>query len=208
MNSKAVETIEVPGYQGRAVEVRKGDVVRITDVEGCQIGDLFLIARDDPMEIFSPALTRLVNFTPFPRVGEPFISSRRRAMVTLITDRSPGRHDMTFAPCDPEFYRTLGAGDNHPSCRNNFERAMQAIGRSIPVYPDPVNVFQNTPIDAQGNYILGQTQTKPGDYIELRCEMDLVVALTACSTDVPLEGVEPIGGKSTPLRIEVFRGGK
>src|SRR5262245_36042919 len=157
MNSKtATQTIEVPGYQGRAVEVRKGDLVRITDVEGCQIGDLFLIARNDPMEIFSPALTRLVNFTPFPRVGEPFISSRRKPMVTLVADTSPGRHDMTFAPCDPEFYRTLGAGDNHPSCRSNFESAMRAIGRSIPVYPDPVNVFQNTPIDVQGNYILGQ----------------------------------------------------
>ena len=127
MNTKAVEKIDVPGYQGRAIEVRKGDLVRVIDVEGCQIGDLFLIARDDPMEIFSPALTRLVNFTPFPRIGESFISSRRRPMVTLIADKSPGRHDMTFAPCDPELYRTLNAGDNHPSCRNNFERAMQAM---------------------------------------------------------------------------------
>jgi uncharacterized protein YcgI (DUF1989 family) len=205
MTTKAVETIDIPGYQGRAVEVRNGDRVRITDVEGCQIGDLFLIARDDPMEIFSPALTRLVNFTPFPRVGESFISSRRRPMVTLIADASPGRHDMTFAPCDPDFYRTLGAGADHPSCRSNFEHAMRVIGRKIPVYPDPVNVFQNTPIDIQGNYVLGQTLTKPGDYIDLRCEMDLVIALTACSTDVALEGVQPIGGKSTPLRIEIFR---
>jgi uncharacterized protein YcgI (DUF1989 family) len=198
------KTIEVPGYQGRAVEVRTGDRIRITDVEGCQIGDLFLIARDDPMEIFSPALTRLVNFTPFPRIGESFVSSRRRPMVTLIADSSPGRHDMTFAPCDPEFYRTLGAGDDHPSCRSNFEQAMRSIGRSIPVYPDPVNVFQNTPVDAQGNYVLGSTLTKPGDCIELRCEMDLVIVLTACSTDVPLDGVQPIGGRSTPLRIEIF----
>jgi uncharacterized protein len=206
MNTNAaVKTIEIPGYQGRAVVVSKGQRVRITDVEGCQIGDLFLIARDDPMEIFSAALTRLVNFTPFPRVGESFISSKRRAMVTLIADHSPGRHDMTFAPCDPDFYKILGAGDNHPSCRSNFENAMRAIGRTIPIYPDPVNVFQNTPIDASGNYILGETLTKPDDYIDLRAEMDLVIALTACSTDVPLEGVHPIGGKSTPLRIEIFR---
>lgn len=197
--------IEVPGYQGRAVEVRQGDRVRITDVEGCQIGDLFLIGLHDPMEVLSPALTRLVNFTPFPRPGQSFISSRRRPMLTLLRDTSPGVHDMTFAPCDPEFYRVLGAGDDHPSCRVNFENAMRALGREIAVHPDPVNLFQNTPVDPQGNYVLGQTLTRPGDYVELRCEMDLVVALTACSTDVALEGVQPIGGKSTPLKIEVFR---
>ena len=198
------QSIVVPGYEGRAVEVRRGNRVRITDVEGSQIGDLFLIARDDPTEIFSPALTRLVNFTPFPRVGQPFISNRRRPMVTLVADHTPGRHDMTFAPCDPEFYREHGAGDSHPSCRGNFEHAMRSIGRSIPIHPDPVNVFQNTPVDAQGNYVLGQTLTKPGDYIDLRCEMDLVLALTACSTDIPLDGVYPIGATSTPLRIEGF----
>ncbi len=203
MNEKAYKTIEVPGYEGRAVEVRAGDTVRIIDVEGCQIGDLFLIARNDPNEIFSAARTRLVNFTPFPRIGQSFYSTQRRAMVTLVADASPGRHDMTFAPCDPEFYVTFGGGENHPSCRCNFENAMQSIGRHIAVYPDPVNVFQNTPIDAQGNYILGKTLTKPGDYIELRCEMDLVIVLTACSTDVPLEGVYPNGNESTPLRIEV-----
>jgi uncharacterized protein len=206
MNASAPEkTVEIPGYQGRAVEARQGNRIRIIDVEGCQIGDLFLIARDDPMEIFSSALTRLVNFTPFPRVGQSFISSRRRPMVTLIADASPGRHDMTFAPCDPEFYRTLAAGDHHPNCRSNFESAMRAAGRRIPVYPDPVNVFQNTPVDAQGNYVLGQTLTKPGDYIDLRCEMDLVIALTACSTDVALDGVYPNGDASTPLRIEVYQ---
>jgi len=206
MNADAPEkTIEIPGYEGRVVEARKGARIRITDVEGCQIGDLFLISRDDTMEVFSPALTRLVNFTPFPRAGQPFISSRRRPMATLIADDSPGVHDMTFAPCDPEFYRALGAGDDHPSCRSNFEQAMRSIGLPIAVYPDPINVFQNTPVDAEGNYILGSTLTKPGDSIELRCEMDLVIVLTACSTDVPLDGVQPIGGKSTPLRLEVFR---
>lgn len=197
------KTIEVPGYQGRAVEVRAGDMVRITDVEGCQIGDLFLIAQDDPREIFSAARTRLVNFTPFPRIGQSFFSSQRRSMMTLVADVTPGCHDMTFAPCDPEFYITFGGGANHPSCRCNFENAMRSIGRAIEVYPDPINVFQNTPIDAQGNYILGMTLTKPGDYIDLHCEMDLILVLTACSTDVPLDGVYPNGEKSTPLRIEI-----
>ena len=207
MNTNKPETrIEVPGYQGRATEVRQGSHIRITDVEGCQIGDFFFINLDEPMEVFSPALTRLVNFTPFPRVGQQFISSHRRPMLTFVKDTSPGMHDMTFAPCDPQFYKDLDAGDAHPSCRSNFENAMQALGRHIAIYPDPVNLFQNTPVDADGNYVLGQTMTQPGDYVEFRSEMDIIIALTACSTDVALDGVQPIGEKSTPLRIEIFAG--
>lgn len=198
-------SIEVPGYEGRAILARKGDRIRITDVEGTQIGDLFLVAADDPMEVLSPALTRLVNFTPFPRIGQPFISSRRRPMLTLVGDTSPGVHDMTFAPCDAQFYVALDAGPGHPCCRHNFEKAMHALDREIVIYPDPVNLFQNTPIDSQGNYVIGRTLTSAGDYVDLRCEMDLVIALTACSTDVALDGVQPIGGRSTPLRLELFQ---
>ena len=33
--------------------------------------------------------------------------------------------------------------------------------------------------------------------------MDVVVVVTACSVDLPVEGIEPICGKSTPLRIQV-----
>src|SRR5690606_8464530 len=117
-------SIEVPGYEGRGTEVRRNETVRIVNVEGAQIGDLFLIARDDPVEVFSPAITRLVNFTPFPRVNEQFFSNRRRPMLSLIEDTSPGVHDMTFAPCDDAFYVEQGAGEGHPSCRANFESAM------------------------------------------------------------------------------------
>jgi len=206
MNDRApAERVEVPGYGGRMVEVRDGDQIRITDVEGCQIGDLFLISATDPMEVLSPALTRLVNLTPMPRLGQAFVSNRRRPMLELLADTSPGPHDMTFAPCDRQFYAELGAGEDHPSCRANFEQAMRAAGRDIVIAPDPINLFQNTPVDAAGNYVLGQTLSKAGDYVELEARMDLVLVLTACSTDIELDGVHPIGGRSTPLRIELFR---
>ncbi len=204
VNDEAGKRIDVPGYQGRGLLLERGERLRVTDVEGCQIGDLFLIAADDPMEVFSPALTRLVNFTPVPVPGQAFISSRRRPMLGFLEDATPGRHDMTFAPCDPQFYRDLGVEGEHPSCRSNFEAAMAALGRDIAVYPDPVNLFQNTPVGGDGNYVLGQTLTRAGDHVLFEALMDLVVVLTACSTDVALDGVYPIGERSTPLRLEVL----
>lgn len=197
------QSIVVPGYEGRATRVSAGNRVRVVAVEGCQIGDLFVLCSEDPHERLSPAVTRLINFTPFPRVGEAFYSNRRRALLTIMEDTSPGVHDMTFAPCDSEFYQTFGAGDAHPNCRDNFFHAMRALGVSVESHPDPINVFQNTPINSDGSYTIGPALSRPGDYLALRAETDLIVALTACSVDIPFQGVQANGGRSTSLRLEI-----
>ena len=199
-------TLLVPGYQGRAARVATGSILRIIDVEGCQIGDLFVHTAADLDERLSPAVTRLINFTPFPRPGQTFVSNRRRPLLTIIEDTSPGVHDMTFAPCDRELYQAYGAGDAHPNCRDNFFQAMAALGFALTSHPDPINVFQNTPINADGGYTIGRTLTRAGDAFMLRAETDLIVALTACSVDIPFEGVLPNGVRSTPLRLEIQPG--
>lgn len=197
-------TVEVPGYGGGAVRVPAGARLRVIDVEGGQIGDLFLLAADDPDERFSPALTRLVVFRAFPNRGEPFVSTRRRVLATLEEDTSPGVHDMSFAPCDAEFYREIGVDGPHPNCRDNFQAAAAAIGLPDTAVPDPINVFQNSPTYPDGTIGVGPALSRPGDYLELRAAIDLVAVLTACSVDVPLNGVLPNGARSTPLRLEVL----
>ncbi len=200
----AIESIVVPGYEGRALRVSAGNLLRVVDLEGCQIGDLFVMCAADPAECFSPAVTRLINFTPFPRAGEQFFSNRRQPLLSLLADTSPGRHDMTFAPCDRELYVAFDAGEHHPNCRDNFFLATAALGLTLTSHPDPINVFQNTPVDAAGNYVIGQTLTRPGDALTLRAERDLLIALTACSVDIPFDGVQPNGGRSTPLRLDIL----
>ena len=197
---------EVPGYSGRAVRVPAGARFRVIDVEGGQIGDLFLVSAADPAEQFSPAITRLVVFKAFPRPGECFYSNRRRPLATFLEDTSPGLHDMSFAPCDPDMYVELGATGPHPNCRDNFLAAIDAIGVRVPRIPDPLNVFQNSPTFPDGHVEVGPTLSRPGDRIELRAEIDLVAVLTACSVDLPLYGVLPNGERSTPLRLEVLEG--
>ena len=199
----AVTGIDIPGYQGRGLRLDEGSVFRVIDVEGCQIGDMFTLCADDPQEYFSPALTRQVIFRLTPRPGDLLYSNRRRPMLAFLDDTSPGRHDMAFAPCDPGFYVALGAEAPHPNCRDNFYRAAGELGIDMEPPPDPFNLFQNTVPKADGDFAVGQTLSKPGDYVEFRVEMDVVVVVTACSVDLPVEGIEPICGKSTPLRIQI-----
>ena len=80
---------------------------------------------------------------------------------------------------------------------------MSALDLSMEPPPDPFNLFQNTVPGSDGDFEVGQTLSKAGDYVEFRTEMNVIVVVTACSVDLPVEGIEPIGGKSTPLRIQV-----
>lgn len=200
----AKRIVEVPGYEGRGWHVQEGENFRIIDVEGDQIGDLFLISEADRMEYCSPSVTRASQGDHwFPRVGEPFLSNRRRPMATFIEDATPGKHDMSFAPCDSGSYQEWGLGDDHPSCRENFCSAARDLGIEIEPIPDPINVFQNTPSHPDGRITIDETLTSPGDYIVLQAEMDLIVLLAACSVDLMLDGVLVNGGQSTPLRVEI-----
>jgi uncharacterized protein len=97
---------------GRAVAVRAGQRVRVVDVEGGQVGDVFAFAVDDPAEYLSASHTRTHTSRLFPHIGEAFVTNRRRPILTLVADTSPGAHDMLIAACDPERYRALGASDH------------------------------------------------------------------------------------------------
>ena len=199
MTEEARVTIEVPGYEGRAVEVATGERIRITDIEGEQIGDLFALSQADHTEFLSTAVTRMINASLFPEVGGVFHSSSHRPVLTFLADNSPGPHDTLMAPCDRELYAARGQHD-HPNCRENYLAAAETAGLSHAIVPDPVNVFQNSPARDDGTIDVRGTLSKPGDHIELRAEMDIILILTACSSE------RINGGKSTALRIEVFAG--
>ena len=196
-------TIDIPGYEGRALRIDKGATFRVIDVEGCQIADFFVVCADDHTEFFSPAITKQATFHNVAKPGDYLYSNRRRPLLTFLNDTSPGPHDMSFAPCDPGFYIELGEDASHPNCRDNFHQAIEKLGMKIEPAPDPFNLFQNTVPTVDGEFDLGQTLSKAGDYVEFRAEMDVVVVVTACSVDIPIDGIDALGGKSTPLRIQV-----
>jgi len=194
-------TVDVPGYSGRGVPVDAGSTIRITNVDGCQIGDLFAIVRADPSEYLDTPRTRLVTQRLFPVVGQQFVTNRYRPILTFLADSSPGVHDSLFAPCDPGLYEMIGGEASHPNCYDNFLSAARELGLAFETVPGPVNLFQNTPFRPDGTLGAERSPARPGDAVELCAELNLYLILTACSVDV---GFDINGWRSTPLRIEVF----
>jgi uncharacterized protein len=196
------QRIDVPAREGRGVRVRAGQRVRIVDPDGGQVGDLFAFSADDPSEYASAEHTRAYVSRLFPAVGEPFVTNRRRPILVLEADDSPGIHDMLCAACDPTRYEGLGVEGWHASCQENLLGAMAELGEEDIEVPQPINLFMNIPVRADGTLGWEPAQTTAGDSVTVRAAMDAFVVLSACPQDiVPINRGEP-----KPLVLEVLDG--
>src|SRR4051794_29621377 len=196
------ETIRIPAREGHALHMSAGDRIRVIDPEGGQVADVFAFCADDLSEYHSAEHTRVFVNRLFPRVGQQFVTNRRRPILALEADTSPGIHDMLCAACDPSRYALLGAEGWHASCEENLQRAMAALGHDGIVIPQPINLFMNIPVGEAGTIGWEPAPTGAGDSVTLRAEMDIVVAVSACPQDlVPINSGDP-----TEIVLEVSRG--
>jgi uncharacterized protein len=192
--------IDVPATEGRAVTIPTGQAFRIVDVEGKQVADLFAFNAADVSEHHSAMHTRAVVSGLFPKVGEAFVTNRRRPILRLEADDTPAVHDMLIAPCDPERYQGLGVSGWHASCRENLELAMRELGHDGICVPASINLFMNIPVNSDGTLGWDPAVTSAGDSITLRALMDTIVVVSACPQDiVPINDRNP-----TPIAIELL----
>jgi uncharacterized protein YcgI (DUF1989 family) len=197
---KIIETIEIAARHGAAVEVKRGQVVRVIDVEGAQVGDLACFNRHDLGECYSPQNTVLFNRTIYPRVGALLISNRGRPMMRLVAD-TVGVHDLICGSCSDEYYRNrLDHHEPHRSCRGNLAEAVAPWGIAPRDIPFSFNVFMRWPVQPDGAVVPMAAPSRAGDYADFLAEMDVVVANSACPSDItPTNAHHP-----TPMRLVVY----
>jgi uncharacterized protein len=171
---------------GTAVPLTVGDRLQIINRDGGQVVDMWALAhpRDGhdeytSMEHTRAALTRLV-----PRVGDGIYSTRRRVLVTLVQDTSPGVHDTLIAACDPERYRLLGGAPDHASCAQNLAAALAEHGRELPRAPAPFNLFMSIPWNQDGELEFAPSPARAGDSVTFEAAIDVLVILSACPMDL------------------------
>lgn len=58
----------------------------------------------------------------------------------------------------------------------------------------------NVPVAADGHAEIIDSQSKPGDYVDLRAEMDVIAVLSNC----PEELNAAVGDGPTPIRALIF----
>ena len=174
----------LPAREGVAVPLQAGERLRIINVHGGQVVDTWALAQADAREHLSMEHTRTSLGKLVPAAGDQLYSSRRRPLLTLVEDTSPGVHDTLIAACDPERYRQLGAEGYHASCAENFQRALSVQGIQPNHLPSPLNLFMHIAWREDGGLEFLPSPARPGDYVTLTAVTDVTVVLSACPMDL------------------------
>jgi len=191
----------VPARAPWSARLAPGEVLRLIDLEGNQAVDFLCYNAGDPAERYHAANTIKVARNIFIGLGSVLRSNLARPMMTVIADTCGG-HDTIFGCCSFEVDRVRYGRTNAESCHHNFERELARHGIGPEHMAPNVNFFMNVPVGPDGAARIGASQSKPGDYVDLRAEMPILAVLSNCP-----EELNPATGANgpTPVRAIVWR---
>ena len=202
-----VQDFVIPKETGRAFEVKKGEILRVTTIEGPQVADLNAFCREDPREMFWSGRTRTFQGTHL-TVGHQLWStpSRMRPMFTIIGDtvehkplpKGAASHDLLYSRCNEHYYKILTGEKGRPNCQDNLANAIAEFELTPDYVHDAFNIFMTIGVDEEGRMFFLEPDAKKGDYIELYAEIDCLVAISACPGGSS-------GPQNRPLGVKVYR---
>src|SRR5258708_19696851 len=121
-------------------------------------------------------------------------------MLGGVEDTSAGAYGLLVPPCDPPMYRLRGAGCAHPSCHDNYHKALAGFGIRLGHTPPSICLFQNIRIHETGEIAIDVNRSAAGDKITFRAECDLIFGVSACPKDVFKR--RPLHPTAIEVRIE------
>jgi hypothetical protein len=199
---------------GHAVTVRKGQHLRITDLEGRQVVDVALFNADNHREKLSTSNSR-TRYIPKPgdeyvprdklTTGDTLMSTLCRPMMTIVeeTPEPKGIHDTHNRMCNRFLFESHGV-ESQDGCHEIISKAVAEYGLLPEDIPDTLDVFMNYQHDCElGRWHIKTPVSVAGDYIEFRAEMDCLVGLSNCPEDRLTECNDR---NCTPMKIEVLAG--
>ena len=200
--------------------VKAGQFFRITSIDGPQVGDLNLWHSENIKETFYSGKTRALHGSHLTRGDQmwscfPYL----RPMATIVEDTlewygiddfGGAIHDVIGTRCDPYTQNLLNKNNYHYCCHSNLCRALAnatnlSIDKIEGLVHDVLNVFMCTGFTKDtGQYFMKASPVRPGDYLELFAEIDLIGALSACPGGDCSKTHSSDSALCYPLMVEIF----
>jgi urea carboxylase-associated protein 1 len=192
----------IPAGEPYLFEVKKGQTLRILDLEGNQAVDTLFYSASNPRERYDPQRTLRRQNKVYLTTGTVLYSNLGSPLLTITADTC-GRHDTLGGACAQESNSVryaLGKRYMH-SCRDNFLCACLHDGRlGKRDIGANINFFMNVPVTSEGGLTFEDGISAPGKYVELRAEMDVITLISNCpQLNNPCNGWNP-----TPAEVLVW----
>jgi uncharacterized protein len=187
--------------------LKRGQVLRILDLEGNQAVDTLFYSSADPLERYSAQDTIRAQGNLYLTAGSVLMSNLGQPMLTIVADTC-GRHDTLGGACAAESNTVRYALEKRymHNCRDSFLNAISHCACGAPArltkrdIVSNINFFMNVPVTPAGRLTFEDGISAPGKYVEVRAEMDVSVLISNCpQLNNPCNGYNP-----TPVRLMIW----
>lgn len=169
----------VPGGWYWTAQVKRGEVLRILNPSGTASVSLLLWNAHDLSERYNAGDTVKLQWTARLTKGRVLFSDMGRVLASIVAD-SHGRHDAIAGGSTPASNQRRYGEAALRNTRDNFRLCASKYGLGRPDVPPCLTFFADVTTDAAGRIAWNEAAPVPGDFVDLRLEMDVVVALSNC----------------------------
>jgi uncharacterized protein len=170
----------VPGGSYWQGTIKRGNTLRVTDLEGSQGVGMLCYNADNPVERLNVADTSKIQFNAFLKKGM-VIYSDMGCVLFSITEDTSGYHDLlggcSNAVSNAAKYQ---AGDFWQNSRDQFLHALTKQGLGKKDLIPNLNLFTRVAVDSEGKMSFVEGHEKQGSFVDLRAEMNVLVILSNC----------------------------
>lgn len=197
----ASQSFEVPANAPFSTILKKGQTIRIVDSCGQQAVDTLFYNAADTEERYSAHDTVTGQGAAYITTGSKVLSNEGNLMLTVTAD-TVGHHDTSAGACSVES-NTVRFGHHTRymhACRENFVLEGGKYGMDKRDIVPNINFFMNVPIEPDGKLAIVDGLSEPGNYVELKAEMDVICLISNCpQVNNPCNGFDP-----TPIEILIW----
>jgi len=193
------ELVLEPGT-GKALELRRGQILRIEQVVGAQCADFNCFNLHDYKEFFHTGRTRHLHGL-HPGKGDFLWSAppRERPMMAIIADTT-GTNDVLYPRCSGFLFEYHYGLPVHTNCHDIQAEAQREFGLTPDDVHDSFNFFMHTGVDQSGRPFIAKQTARKGDYVELLALIDVLAVPNVCGADVMMTSDFEL----KPLKLTVY----
>jgi uncharacterized protein YcgI (DUF1989 family) len=194
------EVVIAPGT-GKALEVRRGQILRIEQTVGRQCADFNCFNLHDYKEFFHTGRTRHLHGI-HPSTGDFLWSAppRERPMMAIIAD-TVATNDVLYPRCSGFLFEYQYGLPVHTNCHDIQAEAQREFGLTPDDVHDSFNFFMHTGINADGHPFIAKNTARKGDYVELLALIDVLAVPNVCGADVMMTSDFEL----KPLKLIVYQ---
>ena len=196
------DTVDAGDYYLKVV--KKGQTVRILDIEGNQAADTLFYNAEDPAERYSATDTIREQGNVYLTVGSILMSNDCNPMLKIVADTC-GRHDTVGGACATESNTVRYALDKKcmHACRDSWLLAIAEkpeLGLTKRDITHNINFFMNVPVTPEGGLSFADGISGAGKYVELEALMDTIILISNCpQLNNPCNAYNP-----TPVEVLIW----